>query len=511
MINKMKLTGIGLLMAGSAFINVYFAFVLQEIIDIASRGSVDLLVDKIVFALFYLLADIIISMLRRLGTGYYIKGALIDLKARRMNASLSDTRSMGDVSQTMVLDMETLDRDYFKQLFNCAFQAIQVLMGLVAIVYISLVLTLGVALVTMIPLLVPMVLKTLVASRKDQFLQASKNHNAYLQEIEQGRYVIEDYQLKDYFKSRLRDKDKDLEHKRFIYGLVEAWSSIITVNLGMLTFITALGIGSYYVILGKMTFGMMIAAVQLMNSIVQPLNSIGYSLNRINSCKPLYKTYRAYKEQAPRSGIALDCIDSIQLRDVTYTYPDGSVGLENFSHTFVRGKTYGICGPSGSGKTTLINILSGQLEVSSGQVLINDVDMRDYCQQSIRDRFSIARQDTYLFTDTLEENVTLWGQLGQVDDQVLRMACLQDLYKDHQKKEISNLGGLSGGQKQRIGLVRALQRTADVYLMDEITSALDQKTGEKVLKRVLEREVPIQVFVSHDQSHQQFLDEVVIL
>lgn len=497
-------------LALSAFVNVYFAFVLQKVIDITSSGDVKKLLSAIIFALFYLLLDILLSLSVKYLSGKIIQSEVVQLKKNKVDSNLIDPCKMDTLSSRLTLDIELLARDYYQQKINVIFYGIQIIFGMIAIVYISFVLTLGIGIVTLIPIFVPILFKTKVKEQKEGFLNESEKYTDFLKELESSKFIISDYSLSSLFSKRHDSLNKKLESARFKSRFIEGAVDVIATNLGMLTFIAALGIGSYYVILGKMTFGLMIAAIQLLNSIVQPLNYLSHSVNRMNSTQGILKELKACPQGVDDSLQVVKSIKSIELKNISYNYPDGSEGINNLSAVFEKGKSYIIEGESGSGKTTLLKLLIGDYKPDSGEILINGINMNRLSMESLKSRIGVTRQDVFLFEDDIRNNITLWSDYSSDDyDEVIGYAALDEVIDGCIDKNVSNEKGLSGGQRQKIGVARALLKKSDVLIMDEVTSSLDDSNAEKVMNNILRTKERIKICVTHNEGLKTNFDEII--
>ncbi len=182
----------------------------------------------------------------------------------------------------------------------------------------------------------------------------------------------------------------------------------------------------------------------------------------------------------------------IELLDVGFSYPDGTVALDGFYLTAEPGKTTALVGPSGGGKSTIMHLIPRLYDVTSGVVMIDGQDVREITQSSLRRHIAVVSQDAVLFNDTIAANIAL-GDLEADRDAIIHAAKAADAHDF-----ISRLpngydtvlgeegAGLSGGQKQRLSIARAILRDAPILLLDEATSALDTESEAKV-QAALER------------------------
>ena len=155
-----------------------------------------------------------------------------------------------------------------------------------------------------------------------------------------------------------------------------------------------------------------------------------------------------------------------------------------------RGSTVAIMGTTGSGKSTLVNLIGRYYDVCSGEIFIDGVNIKDYDLQVLRSNMSIVPQESFLFSDTIFNNITFSNNnatYDEVKDACTVSCCINFIEKlpDEFNTEIGERGiGLSGGQKQRISIARALVRKAPIMILDDATSALDMETEHKLLKNL---------------------------
>ncbi len=187
----------------------------------------------------------------------------------------------------------------------------------------------------------------------------------------------------------------------------------------------------------------------------------------------------------------------IEFRDVSFRYPDADKDvLHNISFTAGRGETVAFIGATGSGKTTLVNLIPRLYDVSSGSVLVDGVDVRDYDMHALRNKLGYVSQKAVLFAGDIRSNITL-GENGQAaaSDKDVETAIDIAQSSDFVGNIPEGIGGsvaqnganFSGGQKQRLSIARAIARKPEIYIFDDSFSALDYKT-DRTLRTRLKKE-----------------------
>ena len=191
---------------------------------------------------------------------------------------------------------------------------------------------------------------------------------------------------------------------------------------------------------------------------------------------------------------------------------------KNINLNIKCGETIAFVGNSGGGKTTIVNLLPRFYDVKSGSITIDDIDIRKYSLESLRQNIAVVFQDNFLFSGTIRENILL-GNENATDEQInqaVQMAYLNDFIstlKDGLNTVIGERGVLlSGGQKQRVAIARAFLKNAPILILDEATSALDNKAEAVVQKAIDNLMQDKTVFViAHRLSTIQNANKIVVI
>lgn len=183
----------------------------------------------------------------------------------------------------------------------------------------------------------------------------------------------------------------------------------------------------------------------------------------------------------------------VEFKNVSFKYPQASENvLENLNFKINKGETVAIVGATGSGKTTLVNLINRFYDVNEGEVLVDNVNVKDYKQEDLRNKIAIALQKAELFAGSIKDNIK-WGKENASDEEVENAAKIAQAEefilskKDKYDEFIEEKGtSLSGGQKQRISIARAIVKKPEILIFDDSTSALDLVTEAKLYKAMKE-------------------------
>ena len=211
--------------------------------------------------------------------------------------------------------------------------------------------------------------------------------------------------------------------------------------------------------------------------------------------------------------------EKIEVKDLTFEYPNGTRVLEKVSFEVAKGKMVAIVGPTGVGKTTIANILMRFYDTEPGKVVIDGTDIREFTTGSFHRKTALVSQESYLFNDTLRMNLTYGIDRELSEDDM--MAVLKDVNLSEMvsalpgglETEIGKRGiKLSGGEKQRLVIANAMLKGADLLILDEATSFLDSKT-EKLVQDAIEGLIKnkTSVVIAHRLSTIKNADTIIVL
>lgn len=258
-------------------------------------------------------------------------------------------------------------------------------------------------------------------------------------------------------------------------------------------------LGGYFVLKGDMSLGTLTAFSSYIWNIIWPLRMLGWltdilSRTSASSKKIFHILDQPTKIHSPiNSYKPEETSGTVTFKNVSFKYEDeNALVLKNIDLTIPGGSTVAIMGTTGSGKSSFLSLIGRYYDAYEGEVLVDGVSVKDWDLQRLRNNMSIVMQDTFLFSDTILNNVK-FGARDATQDEVLnscKVACALDFITELEKGFASEIGergiGLSGGQKQRISISRALLRKAPILILDDATSALDTETEYALLRNLHE-------------------------
>ena len=208
----------------------------------------------------------------------------------------------------------------------------------------------------------------------------------------------------------------------------------------------------------------------------------------------------------------------IEFKNLTFRYPDGEYdALRDVSFTIKAGENVGLVGKTGSGKTTLVDLILRTYNVPDGTVFVDGVDVNDLSIRSVRAACAYVPQDNFLFSDTIENNIS-FGVQGGMDavQNAARLADVDGNIKEFKLGYSTVLGErgvtVSGGQKQRISIARALMKDAPILILDDSVSAVDTKTERTILNNLhATRAGKTTILIAHRISTIEKMDKILFI
>lgn len=226
--------------------------------------------------------------------------------------------------------------------------------------------------------------------------------------------------------------------------------------------------------------------IENINDLTQTYQKVSVSISRVNDILE----NRLYKDEEFGNKKLVNVKGVIEFKDVNFNYPDEGNILNNFSLKIEPNKKIAVVGASGQGKSTLFNLITRIFDATSGEILLDGINIKDLSEDELRKHISIIRQEPFVFNRTIKENFKLINKnisLKKIRE-YSKMAYLDDYIMSLPKGYDTVLGesgiNLSGGQKQRLSIARTLSKGSEVILFDEATSALDNNSQDYIKKTI---------------------------
>lgn len=340
-----------------------------------------------------------------------------------------------------------------------------------------------------------------------------------------GLRVIKAFNAEPLLRNRFFDINHQMVAAKNKIGFRRDLASPASELMGVMIFTAILFFGGQLVLSGGLTLtgSLFIVYLGLFYQLINPTKTLSASFSNmargtaaIERIEEILKTKNAIDDN-PNGKKLEEFSDSIELRNVAFDY-DGVPILKNINLKVAKGKTVALVGSSGAGKSTLADLVPRFHDVSSGELLIDGVNIKEYSLRSVRDQISIVTQEPILFNDSIENNILLGKQdadLAQIED----AAHVANAFNFITKKEggfRTNIGDrgtkLSGGERQRLTIARAIVKNPPILILDEATSSLDTESERLVqdaINNMMQNRTSI--VIAHRLSTIRHADEIIVL
>ncbi|ABX31414.1 ABC transporter related [Petrotoga mobilis SJ95] len=341
--------------------------------------------------------------------------------------------------------------------------------------------------------------------------KAATFHGKFQQSVS-GVEEIKRMNLEDKETEKINKINKDYVKSSIKYSILLSVGSEVIILLSSIVSVLLLYIGGKGVLQESLSIGTYMAFVGYFGKLYAPV--INWNLSMF-TFKPAFVAldriknfFLKYPQESETSDkIKINEINMIEMKNVTFSYPDGKeTVLNNFNLKAKRGDKLLLKGPNGSGKSTIIRLILGLYDNYDGEILINSIDLKKLSKRSLRSRISIVSQKIFLFNDTIENNIKIAGDVSEEKyETALKKSGLKQFVDNLPLKDKTLVGEngikLSGGEIQKVAIARALIKSdsSDLFIFDEAAAHLDKETKE-LIKSFIDTELCEKICIIIDHS-----------
>ena len=499
------------LVAANAVISVALAFILKYVIDLASGNSLNSFFRGVIIFALYIIGAVIFDIALKVSKSIYIRKTLTYLKNDVFSNILNkDVKSFNDQNSAKYIsiltnDVNMIEQDCLLNMFNLINYAVAFVAAFASIIYLSLPITIAIFVLTLMAMFIPNLFGGKLSKKKAVYSESLEELTTKTKDILSGFEVIRNFNIFSKAKDMYNKSNSDAEVKKQKFSIYSGIVDSGAQFLGMLMFIAPLVLGGYFLIKKQITIGTLIALIQLMNYLANPLVQSIQIINKIKSMKSISEkiTNLTKEENTEEAKYTLNSFSrSIEFKEVAFSYDGNKLALENINVKFEKGKKYAIVGSSGCGKSTLLKLLLRYYSGFEGQIYIDGMNHEEINIDDIYRQLSVIQQNVFMFDGTIKDNISLYQEYS--DEEIMKavkeaglLKLVENLPKGIYESVGENGGKLSGGEKQRIAIARALMKNSSIMLLDESTSALDNETAYSIEKSLLQLEGVTSIVVTH--------------
>lgn len=495
---------------GTAFAELYIAVFLRDVIDIGISLELDKLIGIVITGVAVVAAYFVLMLFGQKLQNMFLRRASVNIKNQMakqlmdMNVKEVMSSNSGENISLLTNDMKILETDYILAPIQIFSQLSLFIFAIVIMCLENFKMSICVGLMCMLPMLLVSLASRGMEKNQAAITDCNASYTTYSKDILAGLTVIKSFNIKEYILKTFGTYVNRLESNKNKYNNKVSLITCISNSVGFFIVIVIFLLGIFMVSKGEMTVGGIVAFVQLLNYLLNPVGILMDKFAKVKGCKPIVAKINRLmiKESHDQGKEEKSTFDKcIHIEKLNFRYgEDDEYVLKDISLKLEKGRSYALVGLSGCGKSTLVKLIAGYYDNYEGKLLWDDVEVGQLSEKSVYSISSMVQQESFIFDDTIENNIRLYRDWK--DDRVKAAeseACLTALIAE--KGDTYNCGengcNLSGGEKQRITIARALLNDAPVMLMDEATSALDMNTTYEIEKNIARIKDKTRIVITH--------------
>ena len=490
--------------------NLIISWLLQKIIDLTAgidktpfyQLALVSLLSFLVFIVFYFIFRYAHpKFLQTLSTSY--KELLFSKILRNNSRTVSEIGS-GQFLSKLSNDLKSIEENYFDFYITLIDIGISFVGAIVLMLWYSPVLTMVAIALSILPLLASIPTSKEITKTEKNLSKKNAEFMEFMRDTLSGFSVIKSFQAESELESRFHEENVKIEKAKFFRRFAEeninllSTAASVVMRLGVFLFGAWLSLSNSHV-----TPGIVLVFLQLLTFVITPIEKIpSLFANRKAARSLIAQTAELlYEKPDEQEKIEINSLKSaIEVQNLSFSYENNGKALQAVSLIFQAGKKYAIVGASGSGKSTLFKLLTKYSNEYNGKILFDGIDLRNITYSSLSQIISVVQQNVFVFHDSIYNNICLYKSIPEEKfDYVIQKSGLSSLIQQKGKDFSCGANGnkLSGGEKQRISIARALLRNTSILLMDEASSALDEKTADEIMHSILDMPDTTSLVITH--------------
>ncbi len=515
----------------SLMVQLLLATLFKEMFNAIANNDLKQMIESVKFYAIFIISNFfivpifiyIINKIVAITTGN-IRKAVFD-KLEKLPLSYFKNNHSGDIVSRMTNDIAETERVYDTIFFNIVMSIITAFGALIYTFILDW--RMGVAtvgcgvLILFINLYYAKILRVLSKTIQERLAKL----NEILTNLLDGVQIIRVFNLQKMIMNKFGKQNDEVCSSSMKRVKTQAVVSSLNTISGFLSFGGLASLGCYLAIEGYITVGVIVAVIQLQNSINNLSRMLGTFITSMQaSLAASDRVFEVLDEDEEPVLYELESVnqisdDMIKMENLTFQYDDDNTKvLDNLSFNIPKGKVYALVGPSGGGKSTVFKLILNYYKPIKGDLHIDRHSISKQKIKDIRDKIAYVPQDAYLFTGTIEDNIR-HGKKDATKEEIVQAAkkanahdFIMEMKEGYDTKVGERGTELSGGQRQRIAIARAIIKNAPILLLDEATSSLDTESEhlvQEALNQLMKNKTTL--IVAHRLQTIQNADQILVL
>lgn len=444
-------------------------------------------------------------------------------KCLKLPIAFFNNERKGDLISRMSNDIKEIEFALMVSLEALYFQPLNIIIFMVALVVLSLKLTLYILLFLPITALIIGLIGRSLRRKSSKNQQLLGKVMSSFEETLGGIRIIKSFNASKFFFNRYSQQDLEYTKNNISVQRRYDLSSPISETIGISVSAVLLWLGGSMVFRNELDPEFFLTYFAIFSQLIPPFKAFSNALyaaqKGMASLERIQELVTApVMVEEPSNPVEVKFKDTISFNNVHFQYSSGIPVLNDIKIDIKKGEIVALVGPSGAGKTTITDLLARFYDVSAGSITIDGTDIRNFKQEDLRSLIGVVSQESILFNDSVRNNVALGLPDVSLDDIIsaCKAAHAHEFIlsmKNGYDTEIGERGGkLSGGQKQRLSIARALLKNPEILILDEATSALDSQS-EKAVQEALETLMTnrTSLVIAHRLSTVMHADKIIVM
>ena len=493
-----------LLVIADSFLVIISPYLIGKAVDYIDFKELNLLNITLIVLIGSYLIDLVIQFFQNFiiySIGQHVVKNIreeIFIKFQKLPIIFFDTNSKGDIMSRVSNDVENISSGISDTLISLLSGILTITAILITMLILSPILTLcTVVTIPLVMMLTKIISKKTKVLFKNQQVELGKL-NGHIEEMISGINIVKIFNHEEKSINQFKNINENLLNVSIKAQIYSALLMPMMNVINNIAFALVSIVGGILATKDIITVGVIATFLSYSRSFTRPLNNLANLFNTFQSalagCERIFEILDSQEEVKDTKNCKIfDKINNdLIFENVSFGYKKDEYVLKNINLNIKANTSNAIIGETGSGKTTMVNLITRFYEIDSGSIKIDGIDIKDYCRDSYRDAFSVVLQDSYLFNETIKENIK-YGNLEASNDDIIE-ACKKVgahnfiiKLKDGYNTVISESGGeLSQGQKQLLTIARSILKNPGILILDEATSNVDTKTELKIQETMLD-------------------------